>query len=215
MFYRSSTILELEHPFRREKKKFDNTIETRSAPNHLTDVEVFEMLKEYDENVVFGKKSLSGQNVRKKLKNTPLPVGWKKFSIFFKLPYWKTLLLRHNIDVMHTEKNVCDNILNTLLDIDGKSKDNLMARFDLQAMGIRKELHPIRKNDSEWEIPKTCFNLSNEEKTLFCKVFNDLKVPDGYVSNISRNMKVKEKKFTSLKSYDCHMIMQQLLPIAL
>jgi len=208
-------FLELEHPFRREKKKFDNTIETRSAPNHLTGVEVFEMLKEYHEYVVFGKKSLSGQNVRKKLKNTPLPVGWKKFSIFFKLPYWKTLLLRHNIDVMHTEKNVCDNILNTLLDIDGKSKDNLMARFDLQAMGIRKELHPIQKNDSEWEIPKACFNLSNEEKTLFCKVFSDLKVPDGYVSDISRNVKLKEKKFTGLKSHDCHMIMQQLLPIAL
>ena len=44
---------------------------------------------------------------------------------------------------MHTEKNVCNNILNTLLDIDGKSKDNLMAHFDLQVIGIRKELHPI------------------------------------------------------------------------
>ena len=82
-------------------------------------------------------------------------------------------------------------------------------------MGIRKELHVIRKNDSEWEIPKACFNLSNEEKTLFCKVFHDLKAPDGYALNISRKVKLRERKFTGLKSHDCHMIMQQLLPIAL
>ena len=30
--------------------------------------------------------------------------NWDKKSIFFDLPYWKTLLLRHNFDVMHIEK---------------------------------------------------------------------------------------------------------------
>jgi hypothetical protein len=55
-------------------------------------------------------------------------VLWKKKSIFFKLLYWKDNLLRHNLDVMHIEKNVIDNILRTLLDIKGKSKDNLQAR---------------------------------------------------------------------------------------
>jgi len=169
------------------------------------------MLEVCKESIVFGKQLTDGN--RKKLKRIPLPEGWKKFSIFFQLPYWKTLLIRHNIDIMHTEKNVCDNILNTLLEMDGKSKDNLNARFDLQDMRIRKQLHAIRKNDSEWEIPKACFNLNDEEKTLFCKVFKDLKVPDGYASNISRNVKLKEKKLIGLKSHDCHMIMQQLLPI--
>ncbi|GJY40921.1 ribonuclease H-like domain-containing protein [Tanacetum coccineum] len=40
---------------------------------------------------------------------------WKKKSIFFTLPYRKNLLLRHNLDVMHIEKNVCDNFVGTLL----------------------------------------------------------------------------------------------------
>nr|GEY97471.1 putative reverse transcriptase, RNA-dependent DNA polymerase [Tanacetum cinerariifolium] len=31
---------------------------------------------------------------------------WKKKRIFFELPYWKSLLLPHNLDVMHIEKNV-------------------------------------------------------------------------------------------------------------
>ena len=41
----------------------------------------------------------------------------------FELDYWKELLLRHNLDVMHIEKNVCDNVLGTLLNLEGKSKD--------------------------------------------------------------------------------------------
>ncbi|KAG8483258.1 hypothetical protein CXB51_022273 [Gossypium anomalum] len=36
---------------------------------------------------------------------------WKKRSIFFKLPYWEHHILRHNLDVMHIEKNVCENII--------------------------------------------------------------------------------------------------------
>jgi hypothetical protein len=35
-------------------------------------------------------------------------VVWKKKSIFFRLPYWKDNLLRHNLDVMHIEKNILD-----------------------------------------------------------------------------------------------------------
>jgi hypothetical protein len=57
---------------------------------------------------------------------------WKKKSIFFfRFPYWKDNLLRHNFDVMHIEKNVMNNILGTILDIKGKTKDNLAARLGL------------------------------------------------------------------------------------
>ena len=44
---------------------------------------------------------------------------WKKHSIFFYLPYWKHLLVRHNLDVMHIEKNVCESLIGTLLNIPG------------------------------------------------------------------------------------------------
>ena len=49
-------------------------------------------------------------------------------------------MLRHNLDVMHIEKNVCDSIIGTLLNIEGKTKDNLNSRLDLQAMVIRRQL---------------------------------------------------------------------------
>lgn len=40
---------------------------------------------------------------------------------------------------MHIEKNVVDFIINILLGIDGKSKDNLNARLDMQNLGIERE----------------------------------------------------------------------------
>ena len=38
---------------------------------------------------------------------------------------------------MHVEKNVCDNIMGTLLNIEGKTKDTNKARLDLADMEIR------------------------------------------------------------------------------
>ncbi|KAK5841822.1 hypothetical protein PVK06_004145 [Gossypium arboreum] len=61
---------------------------------------------------------------------------WKKRSIFFDLPYWRYNLLRHNLDVMHIEKNVCDNVIGTLLNLSLSGKDNIKARKDLQDIGI-------------------------------------------------------------------------------
>jgi len=70
---------------------------------------------------------------------------WKKRSIFFDLPYWSDLDVRHCIDVMHVEKNVCDSLIGTLLNIKGKTKDDLKCGEDLVDMGIRDQLHPISK----------------------------------------------------------------------
>ena len=36
-------------------------------------------------------------------------------------------MLHHNLDVMYIEKNVVNNIIDTLLNLDGKTNDNLKA----------------------------------------------------------------------------------------
>ena len=48
---------------------------------------------------------------------------------FFNLPYWSSLLIRHNLGVMHIEKNICEALLGTLLEIAGKTKDTEKARL--------------------------------------------------------------------------------------
>ena len=72
-------------------------------------------------------------------------------------------MLRYNLDVMHIEKNICDSIVGTLLNINGKSKDNMNSRLDLQAMGIRDQLHPIERGNRVI-LPAACYSLTSNEK---------------------------------------------------
>jgi hypothetical protein len=50
-------------------------------------------------------------------------------------------MVRYAIDVMHVEKNVCEAMVDILLDIPGKTKDTLNAQMDLEEMKLRKDLH--------------------------------------------------------------------------
>jgi len=60
-----------------------------------------------------------------------------KIKIFFDPPYWSRLEVRLCIDIMHVEKNVCDILIGTVLNINEKTKDSLNARLDLIEMNIR------------------------------------------------------------------------------
>ncbi|XP_016192898.1 uncharacterized protein LOC107633813 [Arachis ipaensis] len=134
---------------------------------------------------------------------------WKKRSVFFELPYWKDHMLRHNLDVMHIEQNICDNVVFTILNDSVKSKDNLKASKDLQSMGIRPELWP----DEGGKYPSAIFTMSNPQKNVFLKTLQNVVFPDGYSSNITRCVDIRKRKLYGLKSHDCHILMEQLLPI--
>ena len=121
--------------------------------------------------------------------------------------------MRHNLDVMHIEKNVMDNILGTLLNLKDQTKDNYKARLDLADMGMRSELHLQRKSDDT--ILPTCFHMTSSKRDDFLQVLKDVAVSDGYASNISRRVNMKECKISGLKSHDNHILMQQIFPIAL
>ncbi|XP_024013230.1 uncharacterized protein LOC112087553 [Eutrema salsugineum] len=138
---------------------------------------------------------------------------WKKRSIFFNLPYWEEIPVRHNLDVMHMERNVAASIVSTLLHC-RKSKDGLNARKDLQVLGIRKDLHP-RPQGKRTYLPAAPWSLSKEEKKIFCSRLHEFKGPDGYCSNISRCVSVDNPNIMGMKSHDYHVLMQQLLPVAL
>jgi hypothetical protein len=79
------------------------------------------------------------------------------------LPYWADLKLRHNLDVMHIKKNICDNLLGPFLNIDGKTNDTLNSRLDLEDMDIRDDLHLRHVNGGEsWEMPEAWYTMSKE-----------------------------------------------------
>ena len=110
---------------------------------------------------------------------------------------------------------MCDNVLGTLLNLDGKTKDNEKTRRDLMEMGIRHDLHPIERPNKKPYLPPACYTMSNAEKSAFLQVLKELKVPDGYASNISRGVSMKDRKLFNLKSHDGHVLMQDIFPIAL
>ena len=78
-------------------------------------------------------------------------------------------MLCHNLDVMHIEKKVVDNIIDTLLNLDGKTKDNLNARQDLKDMGIRSELHLEKTGNGKTHMPHACYHMNASENDGFYK----------------------------------------------
>ncbi|XP_048489841.1 uncharacterized protein LOC125491800 [Beta vulgaris subsp. vulgaris] len=141
-------------------------------------------------------------------------VLWSKRSVFFDLEYWEHTLLRHSLDIMHIEKNVCDNLLGTLLDMD-KRRDDENARKALKELGIRPHLWLQPHANRVSYMPPTSYTMSLIEKDRFLRVLKKLKVPDGYGSNLYRCVNVKQRKLINMKSHDNHVMMQDILPVAL
>lgn len=209
--------LKKDHKFRFMSHRFDGNEELGDKPSTLSGAEVLEQLRDLSFKVGKCRIQVKGKRKRKKVvpKDPSKYLNWKKRSIFFKLPYWKLLLMRHNLDVMHIEKNVGESVLGTLLRIEGKNKDGLKSRQDLQMLGIRPSLHPQETGTKKTMLPPAKFTLSKKEKDMIFNVLKNVKVPDGYSSNIARRFNSSDNKVWGLKSHDYHVLMQQLLPIAL
>ncbi|XP_042948658.1 uncharacterized protein LOC122281329 [Carya illinoinensis] len=199
-------FLPLGHIWRKKKSIFNGSTEYRGPPQQLSGEDILNQLQNIPD-IDFGKST-------KKRKRTTDELNWTKRSIFFQLPYWSTLKLRHNLDVMHIEKNICDNILGTLMNIAGKTKDHVNARRDLSNLNIKKELHLIQ-DGQRVSMPHACYTLYGAERAGFCKWLNDVKFPDGFASNIARCVSVVDCKISGMKSHDCHIFMQRLLPVAI
>ncbi|XP_068503878.1 uncharacterized protein [Phaseolus vulgaris] len=141
-------------------------------------------------------------------------LNWTKRSIFWDLPYWKDNLLRHNLDAMHIEKNFFDNIFNTIMDVKGKTKDNDKARKDLTLHCRRPDLELKLQANGKILKPKANYTLTTGESKLVYQWIKELRMPDGYSSNLARCVDVDKGKMLGMKSHDCHIFMECLLPIA-
>jgi hypothetical protein len=138
-------FLHENHPFRFDADKFGGTTEFRLAPKPLSGEEILECTKDLSNS--FGKDPSGKKPTRKRRKEGEPFVIYKRRSIWFLLPYWKDLMLRHNFDFMHIGKNVSDSLLNTFLGTNGKSKDNMNSLLDRQALVIKSDLHPVEVDD--------------------------------------------------------------------
>ncbi|KAL0451418.1 UNVERIFIED_CONTAM: hypothetical protein Slati_1119900 [Sesamum latifolium] len=104
-----------DHPYERNQKPFTkNRVEYKVARPRLTGEQIRDRVADISPAVEMP---------------LTLPFGygsdhkWTEKSIFWDLPYWATHLIQHNLDVMHIEKNVLENIFKIVMEIKGKTKD--------------------------------------------------------------------------------------------
>ncbi|XP_039143959.1 uncharacterized protein LOC120281099 [Dioscorea cayenensis subsp. rotundata] len=167
-----------------DRKFFNGPEEFKVMPNPPSATQILKQLEGFQNEFGKGNSNMASKRRRQEPKDSKNYYNWKKKSIFFELPYWEHNLIRHNLYVMHIEKNVCDSFLGTLLNIVGKSKDTLKALLDLCEMNIRANLHPVGVGNKMY-IPPTCYTMNKQEREKFCTLLKNVRVPDGYSSNIS------------------------------
>jgi len=95
------------------------------------------------------------------------------------------LLERHLLDPMHCEKNICENILNTILGM----HDSPGSRQDAQDMHIREEiwLQPTGHREDEFYMPHAPYVLSPVERKKFVDIITKIWTPsnDCWMENCS------------------------------
>ena len=110
---------------------FDGETEPRKRPRTRSGKEIDELLKNWKDCPLPGKKQKAPEPGKKRKAQEPLLKVWKTRSVFWDLLYWKIHRVPHSLDVMHITKKVCESLLGTLLNMPERTKDGPKARADL------------------------------------------------------------------------------------
>ena len=109
--------------------------------------------------------------------------------MLWNLPYFDDLLLPHNIDVMHTKKNVAEAVFGTIVGIPDKTTDNVKARVDQVRLCNRPKLDMVPPRASKsWGKPKANFVLTRAQRREVLEWLQTLMFPDGYATNLKRGV---------------------------
>jgi len=97
------------------------------------------------------------------------------------------------------------------MDMKGKTKDNIKARIDKTLFCNRKNMVYV---GSQVAKLKASFALDNKARLLIYQWLKGLCFPDGHASNISRLVNLEDYRLYGMKSYDCHVFIQTLIPLS-
>ncbi|GLU18471.1 hypothetical protein SLE2022_347700 [Rubroshorea leprosula] len=97
---------------------------------------------------------------------------------------------------------------------DPSSKDTAKSRMDLPLYCVRAQLHLYYDSFGTLCKPNASYALDAQQKRCLCTWLKQVRFLDGFASNISRCVNLNELRLSELKSHDCHVFMQCLIPIA-
>nr|GFA65721.1 hypothetical protein [Tanacetum cinerariifolium] len=192
-------------------REFNGQTDNKDPPKEFGRDEILGRLDRLPTRLTGKHPSFGGVKIKR---NVLVELNWTKRSIFYELEYWSFLLLRHNLDIMHIEKNVLDAILNTLL-MNDKSKDTVKARQDLQRLGIRSGLWLGQTKNGKCLKPQSAYSFTQENQKKFCQFIKGAKLPDGFGSCFKHKVTDNDTNIMGQKSHDCQIMMQCLLPYGL
>ncbi|KAL0359879.1 UNVERIFIED_CONTAM: hypothetical protein Sangu_0837300 [Sesamum angustifolium] len=86
------------------------------------------------------------------------------------------------------------------------------AQKDLKIICNRSKLKVNERRPNM--MPKVVHTLMKDQKRRICEWICHLKFSDGYASNLALCVDLKELRMHVMESYDCHVFMQKLIPIA-
>ncbi len=119
---------------------------------------------------------------------------------------------------MHIEKNVHDNISGTIFCLEGKTKDDPKAREGLKKLGVREKLWSKFQGSSssrKEKVSQAPYTVVPEVRSDIFEWLKDAQYPYGYAGSLKNKVNVEDKKFYGLKTHDCHVLLQRLLPVVI
>ncbi|GJV03331.1 hypothetical protein Tco_1336900 [Tanacetum coccineum] len=180
-------FLKKPHKWRRSLE-FNGEIEDKDPPRKFDRDQIQAQLARLPTRVKGKHPSYGGVKIKR---NVLVELNWTKRSIFYELA-----------------------ILNTLL-MNDKSKDTAKARQDLKRLGIRSGLWLGQTKNGKCSKPQAAYSFSPENRKKFCQFIKGVKLPDGFGSNFKHKVTDNDTNIIGLKSHDCHIMMQRLLPYGL
>ena len=76
-------------------------------------------------------------------------------------------------------------------------------------------MHLRRHADRTIEKPLALYTLPLKDRQGFCDFIGSINYPDGYAANLFNCVNTQGGKLSGLKSHDCHVLLQRLLPIGM
>ncbi|CAM8908821.1 unnamed protein product [Rhodiola kirilowii] len=115
---------------------------------------------------------------------------------------------------MHIEKNVFENLFNTIMDVKGKMKeDGVKCRKDIGLYSRRPELE-LKTIHHRLVANKGKYQFTREQQKLVLLWVKSLKFPDGFSSNLGNKVDLNTLKLIGYKSHDAYVFIKRLMPIA-
>ncbi|CAM8885029.1 unnamed protein product [Rhodiola kirilowii] len=197
-----------DHDWRFAANRFNGEIEHREPPTSLSGTEIFAQISSHDYPTLSLHPEFMQRGVTERL-------CWTHVYVFYLLPYWQSHCQPYSLDVLHIEKNVFDNIIGTILGLEGKTKDYIKARKGLEQQGVQRKLwyKPSGSTSRKEKVTKAPYTVTPNEKVEILELIKDAKYPSGYAGSLRNKINLDDKKFIGLKTHDCHVMIQRLLPV--